>query len=698
MKTLINSLMLISQLIAKRSEVIVAFVVIGVVFIMILPLPTALVDILIALNISISAFLVILALYLPGPLAFSTFPALLLITTFFRLALSITTTRLILLQGDAGYIVEAFGNFVVGGNLVVGLVIFLILLIVNFMVITKGAERIAEVSARFTLDAMPGKQMSIDSDLRAGLLTPQMAQEKRKSLAKESQMFGAMDGAMKFVKGDSIAGIIIVVVNILGGFSIGVLQLGLPTNEAIVLYSILTIGDGLVAQIPALLIALTAGMITTRVKDDVKSDVNVGQEMAQQLSYEPKAWIISSIVLIGFAIIPGMPTAAFIVIAFIFLSIGSFRIFHKRYSKFLSIRQTQWNKMKKANQKIRDDIEVNDFWIYERMSISYHESLFNTPLGKKIEKSITYIRNKIVHSKGFMLPSLTVHIDNNIRDDYFVLRFYEVPVVEATIAETYIVVENIFENQLRDNNIDFIQGSDTRDESSLCWIENKHIDKIKELNIPYKNSLEKIMERTEKALLQGCHQFIGIEEAQKILKWISIELKELHKEIEKLLPPSKFADIIKNLVSESVSIKSLRKICEILSVQAATERDIDNLTEIIRISLREQICNDISVNKNINVILIEPETEEILRDSLRKTTNGGYFSLSQEDSEHLLNSIINKTETHLKENKSIALVAAQDLRRCLRNLIKTDLFELPVLSYSELSPSIKITPIDKLSL
>jgi type III secretion protein V len=360
MSPLLGTLQRLTLLLSQRSEIVVIFVVIGIVFMMILPLPTALVDTLIALNISVSILLVVLSMYLPGPLAFSTFPALLLITTLFRLALSITTTRLILLQGDAGHIVEVFGNFVVGGNLVVGLVIFMILTIVNFLVITKGSERVAEVAARFALDAMPGKQMSIDSDLRAGLLDAPTAQKKRADIGRESQLFGAMDGAMKFVKGDAIAGIIIVLINILGGFSIGVMQLGLPSEEAIKIYAILTIGDGLVAQIPALLISLTAGMIITRVTDDTAESQNVGQEMARELFNEPKAWVIAAIVMLCFAMIPGMPFFAFMTLAAIFGGFGGYKIWKLQKIAAQAAALQSQSQHADESDKLEKDVESGD--------------------------------------------------------------------------------------------------------------------------------------------------------------------------------------------------------------------------------------------------------------------------------------------------------------------------------------------------
>ena len=302
----------------NRNDIILAVMIVAIIFMMILPLPTLAVDALIGVNMTISATLLMVAMYLPSPLAFSSFPSVLLVTTLFRLGISIATTRLILLQGDAGHIIETFGNFVVGGNLIVGLVVFLILTIVQFVVITKGAERVAEVAARFSLDAMPGKQMSIDADLRAGTIDMDQARQRRSVVEKESQLYGAMDGAMKFVKGDAIAGLIIVAVNLLGGILIGTLQRGMTAGNAVQVYSILTIGDGLIAQIPAL-IAICAGIIVTRVQTG-DGPSNVGRDIGSQVLAQPRALVIAAAIALGMGLIPGMPTLVFAILA---LAVGT---------------------------------------------------------------------------------------------------------------------------------------------------------------------------------------------------------------------------------------------------------------------------------------------------------------------------------------------------------------------------------------
>ncbi len=693
MSIVFQCLTLVSELISKRTDAVLAMFVVSIIFMMILPLPTWLVDVLIALNISISALIMVLALYLPGPLAFSTFPAFLLITTLFRMALSVTTTRLILLQGDAGEIVETFGNFVVGGNLVVGLVIFLILIIVNFLVITKGSERVAEVSARFTLDAMPGKQMSIDSDLRSGLLSGEEAREKRKSLAKESQLFGAMDGAMKFVKGDAIAGIIIVLVNIIGGFSIGVLQQGLPSSEAIRLYSILTIGDGLVAQIPSLLIALSAGMIITRVKDDVLDQKNVGQEMSQQLVSEPKAWLIASSVLVSFAMVPGMPTMSFLFLGLIVFSIGWVKIYLAKSLKTFE-ESTEENQIAIE----QGDSDANSFDTFEQISMSMHASHEDSPIFDQVLKVVRKKRNDVVVNSGFILPRLSYKATEKIEQDVFVLRFYEVPAVICTINASVVAVKVDYRDELEGLSIQYASGLVQREEEDYLWVDIDEGKRLLENNIPITSCFDLLGKKVKRAFLKEGYQFVGIDDAKKIANWIEQESPELKKELERVVPLTQLSEIIKNLLQESVSLKSLRKIIETIITSAESERDTRMLTEHVRIALKEQICAQVSEDKKMNICLLEPEIEEYLRDAFRQTASGGFFAITKEESEALVNNIIESVKSTQKSQSSIALVVAQDIRPYVRSLISNDIFELPVLSFSELSQNLQITPIARVSL
>ena len=689
----------------QRTEVIVIFVVIGIVFMMILPLPTALVDVLIALNISVSILLVVLAMYMSGPLAFSTFPALLLITTLFRLALSITTTRLILMQGDAGTIVEVFGNFVVGGNLVVGLVIFLILTLVNFIVITKGSERVAEVAARFTLDAMPGKQMSIDSDLRAGLIDAPTAQQKRANIGRESQLFGAMDGAMKFVKGDAIAGIIIVLINILGGFSIGVLQLGLPAGEAIKMYSILTIGDGLIAQIPALLISLTAGLIITRVTDESAGQRNVGQEMSLELFREPKAWVIAALVMLFFALIPGMPFLAFMTLALIFGGAGGYKIWAKNKQDMHDVQQRIQSQHADKDDQLQAEVEdgtkdIRTFLPYDRLSFMAHRNVERNPGFQEVIKIIRRMRNRIVTEKGYTLPPLGIAKSkgDEIDMDEFRISIHGVPRFFSSLSIEKIVIkkEDMKESLLNSLGKKCHQGKASRNEDMVYWIDPSCESKIKKEKVPYMRGEDFISNRTIDFLKKESYQFIGVEEVGKLISWLEKQLPKLAEELQKVLPAPKFGEILRNLAQENISIRSVKTIVETLVDKAAIERDIPVLTDHVRIALRDQICHELTINNQLNVCLLEPELEDILRNSIRQTANGPFLALNEEDRQHLINEIQEQEQGNTEG--AFTMVVAQDLRSSLRELIKNDLFHIPVLTYSEITPSVSVVPVARISI
>ncbi|PXF32316.1 type III secretion protein HrpI [Pokkaliibacter plantistimulans] len=677
----------------KRSEVVGAAFVIAIVFMMIIPLPTGLVDVLIAINISLSSLLIALAMYLPGPLAFSSFPAVLLLTTMFRLALSISTTRLILLEQDAGDIVEAFGNFVVGGNLAVGLVIFLILTVVNFLVITKGSERVAEVAARFTLDAMPGKQMSIDSDLRAGLIDARDARFRREQLGKESQLFGAMDGAMKFVKGDAIAGLVIVSINLIGGFAVGTLQHDMTAAESMHLYSVLTIGDGLIAQIPALLISLTAGMIITRVAPDNQAlDANIGREMAEQITSQPKAWIIASFGMLGFALLPGMPTTIFTILASLSLASGIFQLF-----KAKRIQQ-----MREANRLSADtppemngDEDIRRFNPARAYMLQFPpcRSTPNDPFTVELIRLSRRCRNRIVNQYGITLPSFDIDYNEELAEDEFRFCVYEVPTLKATYAPDRVAIDRslLSEQQQAEGE----EGRLDRDEERWFWYPASHaLAQSTELNPITPATL--VIERLERLFFATGPQFIGLQEAKAILSWVEAEQPELAQELQRVVPTSRFAAVLQRLAAESIPLRAIRPIAEALIEHGQYERDVGALTDFIRISLKAQICHQYSTQTGMHVWLLTPETEELLRDSLRQTQTESFFALSQEAS-HMLVQQLREAFPVLAAPKPILLVA-QDLRRILRNLLQDEFNHVPVLSFSELQSTSQVNVLGRISL
>ncbi|MGM3161884.1 type III secretion system export apparatus subunit SctV [Dickeya undicola] len=675
----------------QRSEVVGAVIVMAIVFMMIIPLPTGLIDVLIALNICISSLLIVLAMYLPKPLAFSTFPAVLLLTTMFRLALSISTTRQILLQQDAGHVVEAFGNFVVGGNLAVGLVIFMILTVVNFLVITKGSERVAEVAARFTLDAMPGKQMSIDSDLRAGLIDSQQARQRRENLAKESQLFGAMDGAMKFVKGDAIASLVIVFINMIGGFAIGVLQNGMAAGDAMHIYSVLTIGDGLIAQIPALLISLTAGMIITRVSaDGQKMDNNIGREIAEQLTSQPKAWIISSVGMLGFALLPGMPTLVFLIISLVSLGSGLFQLWRVKQNGL-------------QESLLADDgmpAEQNGYQDLRRFNptraylLQFHTVWQGAAAAAVLVQDIRRLRNRLVYHFGFTLPSFDIEFNPNVPEDEFRFCVYEIPQLRASFGIPLLAVPR---GQLPEDALDdgVMLGLSARDEHHLLWLTPEHpLLQQPELSPWSPDAL--ILSRMENAIHRSGAQFIGLQETKSILAWLEAEQPELAQELQRIMPLSRFASVLQRLASERVPLRSVRPIAEALIEIGQHERDINALTDYVRLELKAQICHQYSQDDSLTVWLLTPETEELLRDALRQTQNETFFALTQEYAATLLGQL--RQAFPPMTPPSALILVAQDLRSPLRILLQDEFHHIPVLSFTELESHLSINVAGRIDL
>jgi len=678
MNQLFNILNKIAYHAMQRSEIVGGFIALAVVFMLIIPLPLPLIDVLIATNISMSCLLIMNAMFLPKPLAFSTFPSVLLLTTMFRLGLSISTTRQILLQQNAGHIVTAFGNFVVGGNLAVGLVVFLILTVVNFLVITKGSERVAEVAARFTLDAMPGKQMSIDSDLRAGLINVAQAKQRREDLTKESQLFGAMDGAMKFVKGDSMAGIVILSINLIGGFCIGVLQLDMSAGDAMHTFSILTIGDGLIDQIPALLISLTSGMMITRVSaNEERFDHNIGKEITEQLTRQPKAWIMSGVGMFAFSLLPGMPTLVFLFLGTGAIGSGTFQIWRdKRQASSQSNEQTVIPEENGEN-------DLRTFNPARLFLLSFPAGRERDPHVIQIIEEIRRIRNRIVNQFGFTLPVFDIQFTTLQKEDEFRFLVYEIPKVVATITNTKRAVERIGYTRQIENGEDKenLPATDNTHEEDFLWLDDGD---------PYLTSGEiswsgndLLLAKMEEALFQSAPRFIGMQETRAIVSWLQSDLPEVAQEFERVFPVSRLSNILQRLVAERISLRAIRTITESLLMHGS-ERDTGMLIDQVRIDIKENLCYQHSKDgEGLLAWLLTPETEEILREALRHTNTDTFFTLDQERMKLFMDQIRSVFPPYRSINQGVMLVA-QDLRSPLRTLIQNEFNHVAVLSFAEL--------------
>lgn len=694
-----QQLIKIGNLLNGRNDLLIAIILMSVIFMMILPLPTWLVDILIGFNIGLSVVLLMVAVYLITPLEFIAFPSILLLTTLFRLSLSITTTRLILLDADAGQIIETFGNFVIGGDLVVGVVVFLIITIVQFVVITKGSERIAEVSARFSLDGMPGKQMSIDSDMRAGLIDMDQAKSRRQDVEKESQLFGSMDGAMKFVKGDAIAGIIIIIVNIIGGMTIGMMQNGLSFGEAAQLYSILTIGDGLIAQIPALIISVTAGIIVTRVTTDESEDL--GTDISNQITGKPNALIISGVLLLLFALIPGFPKVVFITLGLILLVGG----WYLNQRKAVSLEEeADYSPLtadhdgpgagKKAVSHSKDEFNITVPIILELDEKA--EAYFDV---NKLNKDMVELRRAMYLDLGVPFPGIHVRFSQSIGDNTYRILLNENPVSNVDFIPDHVFVRGFERPNLDDVNIPYERRKEFLPDTETLWVSDEYVEYLEKIDVNFMELPRLVTYHLSFVLRKYAALFIGIQETKFLLSKMEEKYSELIKEIQRILPIQKIAEIFQRLVGEDISIRNLRTILESLIEWGQKEKETVLLAEYIRGNMKQYISYKYSNGENIlPCYLLDQDLEETIRGSIRQTSAGSYLALEPSITSQFIEGVQRVIGNLAEKPFKPVLLTSMDIRRYVKKLLEVELYDLPVLSYQELTQEIVVQPIDRISL
>lgn len=685
----------------SRNDIVLAVLIVSIIFMMILPLPTALVDILIGTNMTLSAVLLMVAMYLPSPLAFSSFPSVLLITTLFRLGISIATTRLILLQGDAGHIIETFGNFVVGGNLIVGLVVFLILTIVQFVVVTKGAERVAEVAARFSLDAMPGKQMAIDADLRAGTIDMNEARRRRQLVEKESQLYGAMDGAMKFVKGDAIAGLIIVAVNLLGGILIGTMQRDLTAGEAVQVYSILTIGDGLIAQIPALFIAICAGIIVTRVQTG-DGPSNVGKDIGAQILAQPRALLIAAAIAIGMGLIPGMPTLTFLSLAAIVGTVGfvllrgTRKVVDAKTGKITEIPALAADGHPTESNAARDG--TAEFSPTLPLMIDVAASLQSYFDVTELNSALLKIRRALYFDMGIPFPGIQLRFNESIAHESYHILLSEIPVSQGRLRPDAVLVRET-ETNLQTLQIPYETDKRFLPNLPTIWVGNVHIPTLKTANIPFMDVHQVLTWHLAFVLKKYSSDFIGIQETRFLLTAMEDRFPDLVKETIRVMPVQRVAEILQRLVSEDISVRNLRTILEALIEWGQKEKDSVLLTEYVRVALKRNISHKYSSGQNIlPAYLLAPHVEESIRGAIRQTSAGSYLAMEPAASKSLVENLIRTVGDLSSASQKPVLLTSMDIRRYVRKMIEQDLYDLPVLSYQELTAEINIQPLARVEL
>lgn len=681
----------------RHNDIALVALLVAVIMLMIIPLPTPVVDTLIGANLTLSFLMLMMAMYVKTPLEFSVFPTMLLFTTLFRVGLNITTTRLILLQADAGEIIYTFGDFALAGNFVVGAVVFLILTIVQFLVISKGAERVAEVGARFTLDAMPGKQMSIDADLRAGVIDMEEAQKRRLNVQMESKMYGAMDGAMKFVKGDSIAGMVIAVVNIVGGTVIGVMQNGMSAADALHTYGILTIGDGLVSQIPSLLVSISAGILITRSGD---TSEDVGAQVGRQFFSQPRALQMAGALIFLLALIPGFPKPQLFTMAAAVWFFGRILEGIKKRPEAPDAEA----ELKKTlapvaeRNKPRSGTKGDEFSPTVPIILDISAALGQSMDYAELNNELAQLRRALYFDLGVPFPGINIRPNANLSGLSYVLNLNEIPLARGELLAGRIIVREKPEN-LDLLGIGYVKGEEFLPGIDPVWIEKGDREKLTRAGVACMDHSKILAYHLSLLLTRHAATFVGLQETKYLLDKMEERAPDLVREATRLLPVQRIADIFQRLVQEQISIRDLRTILQALIDWAPREKDVVMLTEYVRSALKRQISYMYSKGQNmLPVILMEPGLEETIRKAVRQTSAGAFLSLDPSTSQQILKAVGEAVGDYQGKSQKPVLMVSMDIRRYTRRLIETKFYELPVMAYQEVTPEISVQPVARIRI
>jgi len=671
----------------RLQDLSVAVGVVIVVVMLIIPLPTLFIDLLVAANITLALLLLLSTMYVPRALDLAAFPSLLLLTTLLRLGINVSVTRLILLHGDAGDMIHAFGTFVVGGNLIVGLVIFLILVIIQFVVVTNGAGRVAEVAARFTLDAMPGKQMAIDADLNAGQITDEQARDRRKEITREADFYGAMDGASKFVKGDAIAGLIIVAVNLLGGMAVGVLQQGLPFTEAIQHFSLLTVGDGLAAQIPALLISVATGILVTRSagEDDLGSDIT------NQLSQMPRSIMLAGGAAILFGLIPGMPKIPF-------LTLGALMIFMaKRISDKMDnqveepVAEPEMSLEQQAAETARQAITVDPLELAIGIGLV---GLVNPKSGGTLTQRIGAIRRQIAQELGVVIGPVRIHDEPSLESSTeYVIRVRGADVARYHLMTGYLLA---IESGHTSGTVQGIATTDPAFGLPAVWIGEGQRGEADILGYTVVDPETVIVTHLTETIRKHLADILSRQDTKELLEALK---QENAAAVEEVVPDALSVGdvqrVLQNLLSEGVAIRDLATILEAIGDRARMGvRDPDALAEYARQALGRALTQPyLDDTRTLRVITLHPETEASLAGALAETADGPQLAMDPTQAEQLVNQISSSQADAQAQGLRPVLLCSERLRRHLHRLLRQAAPSLPVIAYQEVAPGLRVETI-----
>ncbi len=669
-----------------NSDVVLAVAVIAIVAMMVIPVPPAMLDVLLALNISLAVTIVLVSLYIKEPLEFSVFPSLLLILTLYRLSLNISSTRLILLYANAGKVITAFGNFVVGGNYIVGIVVFLILMVIQFIVITNGAGRVAEVSARFTLDAMPGKQMSIDADLNAGLITEDQARQRRKIIENEADFYGAMDGASKFVKGDAIAGIVIVLVNIIGGFAIGAIQHHMSLMEALQTYTLLTVGDGLVSQIPALLISTATGIIVTR----TAAEKNMGSDVVTQMTSNPRALMIVSAMLVGFALVPGLPKIPFLFISAVMG--GAAYWLNKQKTAVRVDAEIEAEEQAKAAVPALEQEPVTELLQVDALEVEIGYGLIPLVEGgsnSSLLNRITMIRRQIALEMGFIVPKIRIRDNLQLPPNSYAIKLRGEEIARGNLMIGHYLA------MPAGPVAEEVPGTPTAEPAfglPATWIDATQKERAETLGYTVVDPASVLATHLTEVIKGHAPEILTRQDVRDLLD----NLKEAYPAlIDDLIPNqlslSDVQEVLKNLLRERVSIRDLVSILETIGSLAHSVKDPAVLSEAARRALARSITNQHrAADGNLHVVTLSPRVERILTESMGDMSQGLYLNLDPSVAQRLLEATGAEVESMAQKGYPPVVLCSATVRFAFRRFIERSLPNVAVLSYSEIASGVNV--------
>jgi len=676
----------------KIRDLVVLIGIIGIVLMMIVPIPLTLLDFLLLTNISVALVIILVAMNTVDALEFSVLPTLLLITTLFRLALNISTTRNILAHAEAGRVVETFGRFVAGGELVVGFIIFLILVVVQFIVITKGAERVAEVSARFTLDAMPGKQMSIDGDLNAGLITEEEARERRRKIEREADFYGAMDGASKFIKGDAIAGIVIVFINIIGGIVMGTLVHDFSVPEALERYAILTIGDGLVSQIPALLISTAMGMVVTR----AAAEDNLASDLSVQLLRFPKMLYIVAGTLVAFGLFTPIGPVIAVPIAGV-LAYGGYRL-----QKYQETKQAESRQMAEETQieEVRSPESVVSLLNVDPIEFEFGYGLIplaDTGQGGDLLDRIIMIRRQCALEMGIIVPVIRIRDNIQLKPNEYVIK-----IKGNTVARGELLLNHYLAMSpgIEDESITGIATVEPAFQLPALWIDERMKERAELAGYTVVDPPSVVATHLTEVIRRHAHELLGRQETKVLVD----NLREHHPALVDELIPNQLGigdvqKVLVKLLKEKISIRDLVTIFEALADYAGYTKDPDVLTEYVRQALSRQITRQFAASGGtLRVVTVGPSVEKKISESVQQTEHGSYVALDPVSAQTLHQRISEQLNKLVQSGNQPIILASPAIRMYLRQLLERSMQDVPVLSYNELEPDVEIQSVGVVNL